>query len=72
MWGMMRDEWNSRTWWGKALYPLWLVDSAVQWIAFLAFFAFLTTAAWFLRLFNSDREKSGSVLPEVYKNDAER
>lgn len=36
---IMTEEWNSRTKLGKALYPLWVVDSTMQWLALLFFLA---------------------------------
>ena len=28
---LMRDEWNSRTAFGKLFYPFWLAEAAFQW-----------------------------------------
>lgn len=59
----MRDEWEARTRYGKLLYPLWVLESAVLG----AFVLLLAAGAWYTRKLegSDDREP----LVEVYKDE---
>lgn len=69
VWKVMRWEWNRRTRFGKALYPLWLVDSTIKVVGFLCFAAFLFTVAGFAGLLSRNVLGRSPSTPEVYKNE---
>ena len=64
---VMRGEWNRRTRFGKLLYPFWILDSVMQWIAFLLFMAFIVVVSWIAHGLNGGSGRN--LAPEVYKNE---
>lgn len=58
---IMRDEWNSRTKLGKALYPLWAFDSAMQWLTVLFFLCVMVIVDAFVKVM------SKPTAPSIYK-----
>lgn len=74
-WKLMCNEWQRRTWWGKVLYPIWVLEGVLEWVLFLTFFVFILAASWLVSGLSSPErsteEQREKVLPEVYKDDAE-
>ena len=46
---ILTDEWDSRTKLGKALFPLWVVTSTIQWAAVLSVLGFIAAATYYLK-----------------------
>lgn len=68
LWSVVVEEWRTRTVFGKALYPFWLVFSALEWITFLSFILILAVAGQLVAVFDED-SSIDRVLPKVYKDE---
>jgi len=66
---LMSDEWNRRTRWGKLVYPLWLLGSAIHWVSFFSFMGLLIGAFRLADLFRGSVGDTDSIPPKVYKDE---
>ena len=67
LWEIMKDEWKSRTTFGKLFYRLWFLESAILLMA-LGSFLFVV---WLIGGYNLIARDMREAIPETHKEDIE-
>ena len=61
-------EWDSRTTYGKILYPVWFIYCTLLWISFFVMILPAAIAKFLVEL-TSESSSERKLLPDIYKNE---
>ena len=64
---LARDEWQSRTRYGKVLYPFWLFDKLFEWFSLLVFISFILFASLVVGFLTWEPDIDAPSTPAVHK-----
>lgn len=67
----IRDEWNSRTTYGKAWFPVWLLWSVYRWTVVLFILALIAVAVRIVTVLDSAERTGESLTPNTHKDEVD-